>query len=209
MKKTLSINNIINMQYETIPFAGEWFEAFGEPERTGVWFIWGSSGSGKSSFAMMLCEELCRHGKVLYNSIEEGTSLTFKSKLERLNVGDMRRRFNVVSEPIPVLSERLERRRSADFIVIDSFQYAGVNYREYIEFKEKYPNKLLIFISHADGTRPSGRSAKSVLFDASLKIWVEGYRATSQGRFIGPNGGKFTIWKDGEWRFWGEKTGNI
>jgi hypothetical protein len=202
MKKALTINNIKEATHKVIPFTGQWHEAFDKPERRGVWFIWG--GSGKSSFAMMLCEELCRHGKVLYNSLEEGTGLSLQQKLERIDSELMKRRFNVVNESIAELSERLKRRRSADFVVIDSFQYSGLNYDSYRKFKEAHQNKLLIFISHADGKRPSGRSAKSVLFDASLKIWVEGFKAFSNGRFIGANGGIFTIWEEGAFKFWGE-----
>jgi KaiC/GvpD/RAD55 family RecA-like ATPase len=206
MKKALSINNIMSMKHETIPFTGEWLEAFGEPERTGTWFVWGASGSGKSTFALMLCKELCRHGRVLYNSIEEGTSLAFKNRLERLNTGGMGRRFNIVSENMDSLSERLLRRRSADFIVIDSFQYTKMDYNRYVKFKEKHPNKLLIFISHADGKFPLGRSAKAVRFDAALKVWVEGFKAKSSGRFIGVNGGTFTIWEEGSWKFGSENN---
>ena len=204
IKKALSVSNVMSMKYETIPFTGAWLDAFDEPERTGVWIIWGTSGSGKSSFAMMLCEELCKHGKVLYNSIEEGTGLSLKSRLERLNIADMGRRFNVVCEDMDALSKRLLRRRSADFVVIDSFQHAGIDYHQYLEFRKKHPNKLLVFISHADGKRPSGRSARSVLFDANLKIHVEGFRAKSNGRYIGKNGGIFTIWNEGQWKFWGD-----
>ena len=79
-----------------------------------------------------------------------------------------------------------------------------MTYKQYIAFKAKHKNKLIIFISHADGKQPAGRSAKSVMYDASLKIWIEGYRAISKGRFIGNNGGTFTIWKDGSARYWGE-----
>lgn len=35
------------------------------------------------------------------------------------------------------------------------------------------------------------------MYDASLKIWVEGYKAFSKGRYIGSNGGEYVIWEDG------------
>ncbi|MDR0606561.1 MAG: hypothetical protein LBG80_20005 [Bacteroidales bacterium] len=206
MKRALTVKNVIDRKYETLKLSGEFYEAFGEVEKTGVWFIWGSSGSGKSSFSMQLCEELCNHGKVVYNSLEEGTGLTFQERLKRVDTQKMQRRFTVVSEDMKTLSERLKKRRSADFIVIDSIQYTGMTYPEYVKFKEKHQNKLLIFVSHADGRRPSGRSAKSVMFDANLKIFIEGFRAFSNGRFIGSNGGIYTIWKEGAWKFWGEES---
>lgn len=196
MKKALSVTDICRKSYDTLPFEGAWLDAFGCPERVGTWLVWGGSGSGKSTFAVQLCRELSRFGKVLYDSLEEGTSLTFRNKIEQLQ--DVERgRLQVVSETMEVLAQRLAKRRSADFVVIDSFQYTGLDYRSYLTFKTAHTNKLLIFISHADGRNPSGRAAKSVMYDAALKIWVEGYRAFSKGRFIGENGGVYTIWEEG------------
>ena len=208
MKKALSINDVMNRKYDTLPFTGEWLEAFGEPERTGVWFVWGATGSGKSSFLMQLCVELCKHGKVLYNSLEEGSGLSFRNSLERVKDGLDKRRFSIVNEPISVLTERLTRRRSADFVVIDSFQYSGLNYDTYRKFKEAHHNKLIIFTSHADGKRPAGRSAKSVVFDADLKIFIDAFKAKSNGRFIGSNGGYFTVWPEAKWGVWGNNEDN-
>ena len=88
-------------------------------------------------------------------------------------------------------------------MVIDSFQYSQLNYRTYIDFKQQHPKKLLIFISHADGKQPSGRAAKSVMFDATLKIYVEGYKAISKGRYIGETG-EYIIWPEGVAKYWGQ-----
>lgn len=78
-----------------------------------------------------------------------------------------------------------------------------MNYREYIRFKEAHKDKLLIFISHAAGRAPRGSAAQSVMYDATLKIWVEGFKAFSKGRFIGDKG-EFTIWDDGAKKYWGD-----
>ena len=102
------------------------------------------------------------------------------------------------------LSLRLKRQKSPDFVVIDSFQYTQMTYAQYIKFKERHKNKLLIFISHASGQNPDGRSAKKVQYDASLKIYVEGKRATSHGRFIGPKG-YYDIWPEEAEVYHGEK----
>lgn len=196
MRKALSVTDICRKSYDTLPFEGAWLDAFGCPERVGTWIVWGGSGSGKSTFAVQLCRELSRFGKVLYDSLEEGVSLTFRNKIDQLKYIE-RGRLQVVSESTDALAQRLAKRRSADFVIIDSFQYTGLDYRSYLEFRRMYPGKLLIFISHADGKFPSGRAAKSVMYDAALKIWVEGYRAFSKGRFIGENGGVYTIWEEG------------
>ena len=201
--RAYSINQVLQMRKKTFPFTGEWHAAFGEPERVGVWFIWGNSGNGKSSFVMQLCKELCKYAKVGYNSLEEGTALTLKNSLERFNMHEVSRRMAIIDcEPIERMSERLTKKKSPDIMVIDSFQYSQLNYRTYLDLKQKHRNKLLIFISHADGKQPSGRSAKSVMYDATLKIWVEGYVAYSKGRFIGDTG-KYMIWDKGAYMYWG------
>lgn len=205
MARALSAREAVKMKKRTIPLSSAMQEAFGEPERCGVWFVWGDSGNGKTSFVMQLCKELARHGRVAYDSLEEGTALTMLNTLRRYRMDEEGSRFQLLdNESMSDLSARIKRHKSPDFYVIDSFQYTQMTYREYIAFKEAHKNKLLIFISHAEGKNPSGTSAKKVMFDATLKIYIEGFRAFSKGRFIGPTG-EYTIWQKGADRYWGSK----
>ena len=183
------VREVLNMKYDTFPFDGSWYDAFGTPERRGVWIIWGNSANGKTTFAMQLCKYLCRFGRVAYNSMEEGVCLTMQNTLKRCGMMEVNRRFLLIdNESMEQLSLRLKRQKSPDFVVIDSFQYTQMSYQQYIDFKDRHPNKLLIFISHASGTLPDGRPAGKVMYNAALKIYVEGYRAFSKGRFEGPVG---------------------
>ena len=203
MSRAMSVTDVLRMKKETYPLEGDWAKAFGSPERNGVWFIWGRSGSGKTSFTMALCKELTRWGKVAYNSLEEGFSLTTKNALVKAGMQDVARRFVLLHEGMEELDARLSKRKSPDIVVIDSFQYTQMSFKEYQEFKERHSDKLLIFISQADGNKPAGRTAVSVMYDASLKIWVEGYRAISKGRYFGSKG-YYTIWKKRANLYWGE-----
>jgi molybdopterin-guanine dinucleotide biosynthesis protein len=202
------VRELLSMKFETLPFEGEWYDAFGTPENRGIWIVWGKSGSGKTSFVMQLCKELCKYGRVVYDSLEEGISLTMQNTVRRSNMLEANRRFLLVSEPMEELSLRLKRQKSPDFVVIDSFQYTQMNYPQYIKFKEQHRNKLLIFISHASGQNPDGRPAKKVLYDASLKIYVEGKRAHSHGRFIGSKG-YYDIWQKEAEIYYGDNVRKI
>lgn len=198
------VREVLSMKFSTLAFEGAWYDAFGTPERRGVWLVWGNTGNGKTSFVMQLCKELCRFGRVAYNSLEEGACLTMQNTLKRHNMQEVNRRFLLLdAEPLDELSLRLKRQKAPDFVVIDSFQYTQITYAQYIRFKEQHRNKLIIFISHASGRHPDGRSAKKVAFDAALKIYVEGYRAHSKGRFIGPKG-YFDIWPEAAAKYYGE-----
>jgi hypothetical protein len=205
MGRALTVSEVLRQKKRTFAFKGAMLDAFGEPECTGIWFIWGNSGNGKSSFVMQLCKELCRFDRVAYDSLEEGDSLTMKQNLLRAGMKECGRRFSLLNaESIPDLKKRLDRRKSFNIVVIDSFQYTQMSYRDYIRLKEQYRNKLLIFISHAKGRAPRGSAAESVMYDATLKIWVEGFKAFSKGRFIGEKG-EYTIWDEGAARYWGDK----
>lgn len=203
MERAYTINDILNKKYKLFDFGGEWEEAFSKPERCGVWFIWGNSGNGKTRFTMQLAKYLTNFGKVLYNSLEEGSSHTIRKAFEEVGMSEVKRKMLLVSEPLEKLAQRLEKQRSSSIIIIDSFQYAQISYKQYIAFKEKHNDKLIIFVSHADGKQPAGRSAKSVMYDATLKIWVEGFKAFSKGRYIGDKG-QLTIWSEGAAKYWQE-----
>lgn len=205
--RAFSPSEVLNMKKDTIPFTGAWAEAFGNPEWVGVWIVWGNSGDGKTSFLMQLCKELSEWRKVGYNSLEQKASKTMQNTLREYNMQQCKRgRFQLIpGESIADLSERLSKPKSPDIIVIDSFQYTQMSYKDYIAFKEKHPNKLIIFVSHADGTQPDGRAARKVKYDAELKIRVEGFRAFSLGRTIGERG-YYTIWEQGAIDYgWTEK----
>ena len=125
----------------------------------------------------------------VYDSMEEGACRTMQDAIRRTGMMEVNKKFLLIdNENMDELSIRLRRQKSPDIVVIDSFQYTRMTYRQYIDFKEQHKRKLLIFISHAEGQLPNGRAAKGVMYDASLKIYVEGFRAFSKGRFIGPVG---------------------
>nr|DAV09175.1 MAG TPA: Ras of Complex, Roc, domain of DAPkinase [Caudoviricetes sp.] len=207
MKKALSMVDLMRKNREVYAFEGALQEAFGQPEQNGVWFIWGRSGNGKTSFVLQLCKELTRYGKVAYDSLEEGDSLTMQNALMRVGMGDVGRRFILLNESLKELDTRLKRRRSPDIVVVDSFQYAHIDLKQYEEFIDQHKNKLIIFVSQADGLKPWGRTAQSAMYSASLKIWVEGYRAISKGRYRG-NLGYYTIWAEKADEYWNKQGNN-
>ncbi|MGP1610262.1 MAG: hypothetical protein ACTTGW_01350 [Candidatus Cryptobacteroides sp.] len=202
MKRPLTAAMILDMQHETIEPGGVWKDCVGTMSRHGVVFVWGNSGNGKTSAVMSLCRELAVFGRVLYIPLEEGYSLSLQETLRRFGMQECGTSFQVVDScTMDELSQRLGKRRAPEFVVIDSFQYMQMSYRQYIAFKNRYPKKLLILVSHADGRQPAGRAARSVMYDAGLKIWVEGYKAFSKGRYIG-NTGEAVIWDRGAREYW-------
>lgn len=211
MARALSVYQVLSEKKNLVKFDGEWQMAIGNPELSGSWIVWGQSSNGKTSFCMMLAKYLCKFGKVLYNSLEEGTSRTMQIALERAGMKDVSRRFIILpGESMDELTARLSLKKSPSIIFIDSIQYTGLNYVEYKKLKHSFPNKLFVFISHAEGNLPEGRLANKIRYDANVKVKVEGYRAIVNSRFGESStiSNYITVWEEGAARYWGENVTN-
>ena len=196
MARAASLDQVLRTRFKVLPFEGEWKEAIGCPELTGSWIIWGNSGNGKTRFALQLCKYLCQFGRVAYDSLEEGVSVSLVKAIKETHMMEVRRKFVVLDkEPIDQLTERLEKPKSPDIVCVDSLQYTGMSYEQYKALKERFPKKLFIWISHADGTLPEGRVAKKVRFDSNVKVFVQAYRAEPVSRYGG--GKPYIIWEEG------------
>ncbi len=199
-KRALTVREIRAYKAHTIKFDGEWLSCIGSPEVTGSWIIWGNSSNGKTRFALQLAKYLSRYVRVAYNSLEEGLSVSLQNAIIDIGFDDESNVLFLDKESLEDMRNRLSKRRSAQVVIIDSLQYTGLKYREYIELKDSFRNKIFIFISHADGKEPKGEVARSVKYDAFVKILVEGFKAFPQSRFGG--GEPYTIWDKGAEKFW-------
>jgi hypothetical protein len=206
MGRAYSPTEILAMKYKLLEWAEEWRKAFDNPESSGVWFIWGNSGNGKSSFVMQLVKELAKYGLVFYNALEEGTRKTMQDNIRRSDIISVKKNVKIGKESIAEMILRASKRKSPQFYVVDSFQYTRMNWKQYLELKETLSNKLIIFISHAEGNKPKGKTAGDVKYDADLKIWVEGFKAISNGRYN--PGGEYVIWDEAATKYWGTNNTN-
>lgn len=196
MARAASLDQVLRTRFKVLPFEGEWKDSIGCPELTGSWIVWGNSGNGKTRFALQLCKYLCQFGRVAYDSLEEGVSVSLVKAIKETHMMEVRKKFVVLDkEPIDQLTERLEKPKSPDIVCVDSLQYTGMSYEQYKALKERFPKKLFIWISHADGTLPEGRVAKKVRFDSNVKVFVQAYRAEPVSRYGG--GKPYIIWEEG------------
>jgi len=204
VKRAKSVSELLNTRFKVLDFEGEWLDLIGLPELSGSWIIWGNSANGKTRFALQLCKYLTNFGKVAYNSLEEGVSLSMRKAFVEVGMEEVSNKLVLLDqETIEDLRKRLTRRKSPDIIAIDSLQYTGMTYKSYKSLREDFPKKLFVFISHADGREPSGRVAKSIRYDAFVKIRVEGYKAFPASRYGG--GKPYIIWHQGAENYWGNK----
>lgn len=201
MARAYSVSKILSIKHELVQWAEPWQDAFGQPAACGVWFVWGNSGNAKTRFLLELAKELSKTKKVFYNSREEGNSHTMQLALRDAGIDGSNRHLIIGNESHEEMEERLGKRKAPQVCFLDSIQYFSIRFLAFRALVAKYPSVLFIVNSQADGKKPVGKIADAIRYDASLKIWVEGYKAISNGRYN--PGGEFKIWEEGAERYWG------
>lgn len=204
MGRAFTVKNLVTKKFNTMPFENEWLESFGCPERACHWTIWGQSGSGKTTFLLQLAKYLSNFDRVIYNSKEEGLSESLKIAVNRVDLNDIPSgRILFTDESLPEQTKRLERKKSQNIIINDSIQEMNFNKTEYLDFKDKFANKLFIWVSQAtpNGKHPSNNLGQFIRHASPVKVNISGYVAFITSRYEGFK--PFVIWPDGAKEYWG------
>lgn len=137
--------------------------------------VWGESGNGKSNFVVQLTNMLLDEGPVLYLSIEEARGPTIQRLIFRYIPEEKRKNLKVAYAAIDYegLVQHLKRPRTPKFVFIDSVQYLEMNVRQYKALVSAFPNKAFVFVSHAKGKLPDGKTADKIRYDCGIKIRVD------------------------------------
>lgn len=147
---------------------------------------------------MQLARELCKYGKVLYMSYEEGVNQSFQRRMGYLKMNEVQGKFLVsLGESYEDFVARLKRPKSPKFVVVDSIQRTEWDYKQIEDLIEKFPRKCFIFVSMEYKSEPMGKPAMKVKYLTDMKVRVVGYRAYCQGRSIGTAGSYYVVWEDG------------
>lgn len=215
MAKVLGYKQLIQKTYNYLDnLPPEVIHSFGKLTSNFIMIIWGLSGNGKSNMIMQLLKVFMSYGNVLYVGLEEGFESTMQMNvLRHLNEESHSGKILFADHEMTYdeLVKRLKRKKSPRFIVIDSIQYWNINYEQYKKLKEMFPKKSFIFISHAEGKEPKGSTAKSIRYDAPIKVFVQGYIAFVISRYGGNR--PYLIWEgnaqEGARHYWGKQFKKI
>lgn len=204
--RIISLKRLANKQYSFLePLPEKITQSFGRLCRGFIMILWGASGNGKTNCLMTILEALLHVERALYVSYEEGDSSTMQTTaLRHFDVEQYHGRidFSDHSMTLDELHRHLRKRGSHNVIIIDSVQYMDINYKQYKHLKESFPRKCFIFISHATGKNPTGKTAVDIRYDAGIKVRVQGYLAFITSRYGGNQA--FVIWEEGAKEYWGK-----
>lgn len=211
LARALTVANVITTEVQRIKFTGRFYDVFDHPQKKARWFVFGQSSSGKSSFVMQLIKEFAKTEKTLLVSLEEDLDDgDLQDRLRMFNMQDVSKNFQLVADNYEELTQRLERRGSAQVVVIDSAPYffMGKTFADYLQFTKRYRHKTLVFIGHARGQLPKTELEERIMYDANQKVIVSGYVATNKGRKFGPHATQYVVWQKGYEDLHGAKQEN-
>ncbi len=212
LKKVLNVGNIISQKIDKIEFRDTFYQAYGKPQNRGVWFVWGTSGSGKSVHVMQLAKEMSQvlGEKTIHNVCEEETDDSeFIERVQIVGMNEAKDYYFATSYNYSQLCKYLDKPNSPKIVIIDSATYFFENKAQYMAFVKKYRRRKIILITgHADGSKPRAELEKDIMYNAKMKIFTNNYTASCKGRTIGPNGGTYIIWKQGLEKLTGSNTKN-
>jgi Cdc6-like AAA superfamily ATPase len=208
MAKPLSIAQISRKRFRMLEGLSQQFiAAHGELEDRFTACIYGDSGMGKTNYLMQFVSQLLDvlpRERCLYVSLEEGHGKAILNTLLRQDMAKYNSRLLIMDHcNYDELMEKLNRRRSPKVVVLDSVQYLNLSWDQYVKLKESHPNKIILFISHSKGKKARGSTAEGIVYDANIKVRVEGFKALVTSRFGGTE--NFIIWEDGAKKYWGAK----
>ena len=198
--KVIGVQQFYSKKIKVYEFDGVWEDFCGHPEQSATIFIYGNSANGKTSFAVQFAKYLSTFERVAYNSLEEGLSRSLMLAFQLAEIGKNDNIIVIDKMPIVELRAYLKKPKSPKIVFIDSFQYMNLNAIAFKKLVDEFRNKMFVIISHAEGKQPAGRSAKTVHYDADIKIWIEGFKAFPKSRYGG--GEPYVIWADKAEQIW-------
>lgn len=210
MPKKTNLRQLFEKKYKWIEGLPQIvLQSFGRLTLNFNMIVFGQSGNGKSNMIMQFIKLLLPFGKVLYVSLEEGAEATMQMlAMRHLSIEDTGQiQWLHGGVKLRHLQEELRKRRSATFVIIDSLQYLNIDYTDYQILKEEFEHKKsFIWISHANGKWPEGKTANRIFYDCDIKIRVQGYIAIIKSR-LHPGGERqnYVIWEKGAKAAWGKK----
>lgn len=175
LEKSKNNNEIVRLQdfqkteFKNLEMSDEYKNLFGNPPENFTMLVYGESGNGKSTWTIKLAEYLAnRHGRVLFNSSEEGLGNTLKRKLT-----DLKSEYLDLSEykNFESLKAGLPRKGKYRFLVIDSINDMNLSVKELKEIKNNDSNRAIIYIMQATkGGEYKGDSAFKHEADYVIKL---------------------------------------
>ncbi len=140
--QVMSVEDVKQKQYDSVPLGAKWKELLGEICLPTHLFVYGSGGSGKTSFALLFTQHLATLGyKILYVAGEQFDTPPFTKLLNQLNIvaGN---NYSIVAK-LGTLNPA-----DFDFVVLDTKDSLDIDTTDFLKLKEDFNKQSFIIVSH-------------------------------------------------------------
>lgn len=140
--QVMSVDEVKSRKYSIVNLSLKWRELLGDICLPTHFFVYGSGGSGKSSFTLLFTQHLASLGyKILYVAGEQFDTPPFTKLLNQLNI--------IAGENYKIVP-KLETLNPADFdfVVLDTKDSLDIDTQEFLELKGRYTQQSFIIVSH-------------------------------------------------------------
>lgn len=140
--QVMSVDQAKSRKYNSVNLSHKWRELLGEICLPTHFFVYGSGGSGKTSFTLLFTQHLASLGyRILYVAGEQFDTPPFTKLLNQLNIvaGD---NYKIVPK-IETLNPA-----DFDFVVLDTKDSLEIDTQEFLELKGRYKQQSFIVVSH-------------------------------------------------------------
>lgn len=188
MSRPLSIRTVFSKKFITYGFSGIWKEIFGDPEKGGVWIVYGPEKHGKTWFALLLANYISQFEETWYISAEEGLNKDFVAAMNRAKLNPENRQLKFRDyTPLENLIERLDKRNPPKVVLVDNVTVYKdeLAYGGFTGLIKKFPETEFIFLAHEDKNEPYTATAKMIKRFAKIIVRVEGLAVFVSGRCPG------------------------
>lgn len=192
MGRTISAQSVLNNEYHLVGVDEETTRLIGDVEVGFTMLIWGASGSGKTTFAIRnLATYLAtNHGKVYFNSIEQGEGAGIQKVLQRCDLSAVPKGQFMFGDrdTFPEMVNKIKR-INPRFIFIDSADYLNLTSTQYKQLRDvchkgrKNSRKSLIIISWENNEQPKSQYMKDVRYMVDIKVYVRKGIVKADSRF--------------------------
>ena len=173
IQKAISLESLKSKKFKTLEFSDKWQELVGTPEANFCMMVYGKPGQGKSYFTLELSEYLASNfGTVLFNSSEEGSSLSLQNKIANFNMENI---FLGGAKDVNNLQFLLSN-SPYKFVIIDSVNHMNITPEDLRKLRGLHPSKGFICIlqSTKDG---SFKGSNEYEHDADISIKIDNRKA--------------------------------
>lgn len=188
MARPLNIRTVFSKKFKTFGFTGLWKKVFGDPEKGGVWIVYGPEKHGKTWFSLLLSDYLSQFEETWYISAEEGLNMDFVAAMNRAQLEPSNEALKFWDyQPVTEVIERLGKRNPPKVVVWDNVTVYKdeLAYGGFTDLIKQFPNTDFIFLAHEEKNEPYTATAKMIKRFAKIIVRVEGLAVFVSGRCPG------------------------